>query len=188
MKKYIVNIAAVVVVAGVFFVFNRFDPSRKAAEELEKAKAEQKVLEAEQELQKQEMLQTQMLALYETQEVAGSEYRAQYAAEEGVTTLPSGLMYRVLQEGDGPSPAVDDRVATRYEGTLVNGNVFDAGQATFAVNGVIAGWTEALLKMSVGAKWELVIPPDLAYGKAGAPPKIPPGATLKFEVELLGIQ
>ena len=108
-------------------------------------------------------------------------------------TLPSGLMYQVITAGDGPKPSATDTVVTHYHGTLINGDVFDSsvdrGQpASFAVNRVIPGWTEALQLMGVGSKWKLVIPPDLAYGARGAGPKIGPNSTLIFEVELLEIQ
>lgn len=124
---------------------------------------------------------------------AGDKYRAEYAAKEGVTALPSGLLYEVITEGSGDKPKATDTVTTHYHGTLVDGTVFDSsverGQpASFPVNGVIRGWTEALQLMAVGSKWRLVIPPELAYGDRGAGAQIKPGATLVFEVELLGIQ
>lgn len=123
---------------------------------------------------------------------AGDAYRAEYAAKEGVTTLPSGLAYEVIKEGTGAKPQASDTVTTHYHGMLTDGTVFDSsvdrGQpASFPVGGVIAGWTEALQLMGVGSKWRLVIPPDLAYGERGAGGSIPPHATLIFEVELLEI-
>jgi len=123
----------------------------------------------------------------------GDAYRASYAQNEGVQQLPSGLMYEVITEGQGEAkPQASDTVTTHYHGTLIDGTVFDSsvdrGQpASFPVNGVIAGWTEALQLMSVGSKWRLVIPPELAYGDRGAGADIKPGATLIFEVELLEI-
>jgi len=124
---------------------------------------------------------------------AGDNYRAEYAKRDGVTTLPSGMLYEVMTEGSGPKPTAADTVSTHYHGMLIDGSVFDSsverGQpASFAVGGVIAGWTEALQLMSVGSKWKLVIPPDLAYGERGAGGDIGPGATLIFEVELLEIK
>jgi FKBP-type peptidyl-prolyl cis-trans isomerase FklB len=112
---------------------------------------------------------------------------------EGVTTLPSGLQYKVLKSGDGPTPTAADTVRTHYKGTLIDGTVFDSSYdrgepAEFPVGGVIKGWTEALQKMKVGDKWELVIPSELAYGEAGAGGVIPPGATLIFEIELLDVK
>jgi FKBP-type peptidyl-prolyl cis-trans isomerase FklB len=113
--------------------------------------------------------------------------------KEGVVTLPSGLQYKVLQAGTGPKPTAADTVVCNYRGTLINGTEFDSsykrGQpATFAVGQVIHGWTEALQLMPVGSKWQLFIPPDLAYGPRGAGADIGPNATLIFEVELLSIQ
>lgn len=110
-----------------------------------------------------------------------------------MTQLPSGLKYEVLREGSGASPARTDTVTTHYAGSLTDGTEFDSsykrGQPTsFPVNGVIGGWTEALLLMKSGAKWKLEIPPNLAYGKSGIPGVIPPNATLIFEVELISIQ
>lgn len=123
---------------------------------------------------------------------AGDAYRTDYAQKAGVVNLPSGLLYEVITEGTGPKPAATDTVSTHYHGTLIDGTVFDSsvdrGQpASFPVNGVIAGWTEALQLMGVGSKWRLVIPPELAYGDRGAGGQIGPGATLVFEVELLEI-
>ncbi len=123
---------------------------------------------------------------------AGDEYREAYKNKEGVVALPSGLLYEVITEGTGAKPGPTDTVTTHYHGTLIDGSVFDSsvdrGQpASFPVNGVIRGWTEALQLMGVGSKWRLVIPPELAYGDRGAGPKIGPGATLIFEVELLSI-
>jgi len=114
------------------------------------------------------------------------------AEKDGVVVLPSGLQYKVLRKGDGASPKATDRVQVHYAGTFVSGKEFDSsykrGQpASFAVTGVIPGWTEALQLMKVGAKWKLFIPYQLAYGEDGRPPTIPPASTLIFEVELLDI-
>ncbi len=114
--------------------------------------------------------------------------------KKGVVTLPSGLQYKVLTSGDGPSPKATDKVTTHYTGKLIDGTIFDSsverGQpATFGVNKVIKGWTEALQLMKVGDKWELYIPSGLAYGSGGAGGgKIGPDATLVFEIELIGIK
>jgi FKBP-type peptidyl-prolyl cis-trans isomerase FklB len=123
----------------------------------------------------------------------GQEFLAANKAKEGIVTLPSGLEYKILTEGTGPKPAATDSVSCNYRGTLLNGKEFDSsykrGQpATFPVNGVIKGWTEALQLMPVGSKWQLFIPSELAYGDRGAGPDIGPGSTLIFEVELLSIQ
>ena len=123
---------------------------------------------------------------------SGNKYRAENAARPEVTTLASGLQYEVIKTGAGAKPAATDTVSTHYHGTLIDGTVFDSSvdrgiPAEFPVNGVIAGWTEALQLMSVGSKWRLVIPPELAYGERGTGGVIPPQATLVFEVELLAI-
>jgi FKBP-type peptidyl-prolyl cis-trans isomerase len=123
----------------------------------------------------------------------GETFLAANKAKEGVITLPSGLQYKILKAGTGPKPSASDSVVCNYRGTLINGAEFDSsykrGQpATFPVNGVIKGWTEALQLMPVGSKWQLVIPAQLAYGERGAGADIGPNATLIFEVELLSIQ
>jgi FKBP-type peptidyl-prolyl cis-trans isomerase FklB len=124
---------------------------------------------------------------------AGDAFLAQNKTKPGVVTLPSGLQYKVVKAGDGKKPTIDDTVVCNYRGTLINGTEFDSSYkrnqpATFPVKGVIKGWTEALQLMPVGSKWELFIPPDLAYGANGAGNLIGPNATLIFEVELLSIQ
>jgi FKBP-type peptidyl-prolyl cis-trans isomerase FklB len=111
-------------------------------------------------------------------------------SKEGVTTLPSGLQYKVIKEGTGPKPSATDTVTVHYRGTLIDGTEFDSSYsrnepAIFPVNRVIKGWTEALQLMGEGAKWELYIPPDLAYGERGAGARIPPQSALVFEVELI---
>ncbi len=125
----------------------------------------------------------------------GAEFLAANKTKEGVVTLPSGLQYKILTEGTGPKPAATDTVVCNYRGTLISGTEFDSsykrGQpASFPVNGVIKGWTEALQLMPVGSKWQLFVPSELGYGDRGADPRsgIGPGATLIFEVELLSIQ
>ena len=111
---------------------------------------------------------------------------------EGVTTLPSGLQYEVINVGLGKKPAATDKVQCHYEGTLIDGTVFDSsikrGQpAVFGVNQVIAGWVEALQLMSEGSKWRLYIPQELAYGSHGAGESIPPYSALIFDVELIKV-
>jgi FKBP-type peptidyl-prolyl cis-trans isomerase FklB len=123
----------------------------------------------------------------------GVEFLAANKSKEGVVILPSGLQYKILTEGTGPKPAASDTVVCNYRGTLISGTEFDSsykrGQpASFPVNGVIKGWTEALLLMPVGSKWQLFVPSELGYGDRGAGADIGPGATLIFEVELLSIQ
>lgn len=123
---------------------------------------------------------------------AGKAFLEENKKREGVVTLPSGLQYEVINEGDGAIPKATDKVKCHYHGTLIDGTVFDSsvqrGQpAVFGVNQVIKGWIEALQLMSVGSKWRLYIPSDLAYGKQGAGGSIEPNTTLIFDVELLGI-
>jgi FKBP-type peptidyl-prolyl cis-trans isomerase FklB len=123
----------------------------------------------------------------------GEAFLAANKGKEGVVTLPSGLQYKILTQGTGPKPAAADTVVCNYKGTLINGTEFDnsskhGGPATFPVGGVIKGWTEALQLMPVGSKWQLFIPPNLAYGERGAGADIGPDATLIFEVELVSIQ
>jgi len=123
----------------------------------------------------------------------GEAFLAANKAKADVVTLPSGLQYKILKAGTGPKPTATDSVVCNYRGTLIDGKEFDSsykrGQpATFPVNGVIKGWTEALQLMPVGSKWQLFVPSDLAYGARGAGADIGPNATLIFEVELLSIQ
>ncbi|UOQ68245.1 FKBP-type peptidyl-prolyl cis-trans isomerase [Hymenobacter volaticus] len=122
----------------------------------------------------------------------GQAFLSGNKSRAGVTTLPSGLQYEVINEGTGKKPTINSSVTTHYHGTLINGNVFDSsyqrGQpATFPVNGVIAGWTEALQLMPEGSKWRLYIPSELAYGQHGAGRDIGPDTTLIFDVELLKV-
>jgi FKBP-type peptidyl-prolyl cis-trans isomerase FklB len=123
---------------------------------------------------------------------AGEEFLAENAKKEGVVVLESGLQYEILAEGDGEKPVAESTVRTHYHGTLLDGTVFDSSYdrgepAEFPVNGVIAGWTEALQLMPVGSKWRLTVPYGLAYGEQGAGGAIGPFATLVFDVELLAI-
>ena len=126
------------------------------------------------------------------EKVAGREFADKAAKEPGATKLPSGVVYKTLTPGNGPSPAATDKVKVNYEGRLTSGTVFDSsykrGQpAEFGLNQVIKCWTEGVQKMKVGEKARLVCPSDVAYGDHGHPPTIPGGATLVFDVELLGI-
>lgn len=122
----------------------------------------------------------------------GQAWLAANKTKEGVVTLADGLQYKILTKGTGKIPRSYDRVTVDYVGMLTNGTEFDSsykrGQsATFPVNGVIPGWTEALLLMPVGSTWELYIPANLAYGKNGAPPAIGPNEALLFKVSLISI-
>jgi len=146
-------------------------------------------------------LRTQMMAKMqakqqqeaETNKKEGDAFLAANKTKPGVVALPSGLQYKIIKQGTGPKPAATDTVKCTYKGTLINGTEFDSsdkhgGPATFPVTGVIKGWTEALPLMPVGSKWQLFIPPDLAYGARGAGGDIGPNATLIFDVELLSIE
>jgi len=123
----------------------------------------------------------------------GEKYLSENAKKEGVVTLPSGLQYKVLKEGNGKSPKATDKVVCHYEGMLIDGTMFDSSiqrgePATFPLNGVIAGWTEGLQLMKEGAKYRFFIPYQLGYGERGAGASIPPFATLVFDVELIEVK
>ena len=123
---------------------------------------------------------------------AGEEFLAANAKKEGVVTLPSGLQYQVLREGNGKRPKATDQVRCHYEGTLINGTVFDSSYkrgepAVFGLNQVIKGWTEGVQLMQEGAKYRFFIPYDLAYGERGSGQQIPPFAALIFDVELIEV-
>ena len=152
----------------------------------------QKELQAKQ-MEEMKKQQEETKKVGETNKKEGEAFLAANAKKEGVKTLPSGLQYKVLKSGSGATPKSTDTVETNYRGTLIDGTEFDSsykrGQsATFPVSGVIAGWTEALQLMKVGDKWQLFVPPALAYGERGAGREIGPNATLIFEVELLAIK
>jgi len=122
----------------------------------------------------------------------GINFLRENAKREEVITLASGLQYEIINDETGPKPSKEDNVTTHYHGTLIDGTVFDSSvdrgePASFPVGGVIKGWTEALQLMSVGSKWKLYVPYDLAYGERGAGPQIGPYSTLIFEVELISI-
>jgi FKBP-type peptidyl-prolyl cis-trans isomerase len=128
----------------------------------------------------------------QTNAAAAKRFLAANSKLPGVKTTQSGLQYKVLSEGSGASPQPSDQVTVNYRGTLLDGSVFDSsydrGQpATFQLNRVIPGWQEALAMMKPGAKWQIFIPPELAYGANSPAPQIPPNALLKFEVELLKV-
>ncbi len=129
---------------------------------------------------------------YKENKDKGEAWLADKALEEGVVSLPSGLMYQVLNEGSGKKPTAQDTVECHYEGRLIDGTVFDSSykrgeSATFPLNGVIAGWTEGVQLMSEGAKYRFFIPYQLAYGERGAGAAIPPFAALVFDVELIKV-
>ncbi len=123
----------------------------------------------------------------------GEEFLAKNKEREGVKTFPDGLQYKIITEGKGKSPLATDMVTVNYRGTLIDGTEFDSSYkrgrpATFPVNGVIKGWTEALQLMKEGSKWQLFIPSSLAYGERGAGGTIGPNSTLIFEVELIKVE
>ena len=129
---------------------------------------------------------------YKENKEKGEAWLAEKAMEEGVVSLPSGLMYQVLNEGSGKKPTAEDTVECHYEGRLIDGTVFDSSykrgeSTTFPLNGVIAGWTEGVQLMSEGAKYRFFIPYQLAYGERGAGAAIPPFAALVFDVELIKV-
>jgi FKBP-type peptidyl-prolyl cis-trans isomerase FklB len=141
----------------------------------------------------QEKRQKQQAELGAKNKTEGEAFLAANAKKEGVVTLPSGLQYQILTEGQGENPKATDQVTVQYRGTLIDGTEFDSsysrGQpATFRLNQVIKGWTEALQLMKPGAKWKLFVPAALAYGDKGAGPKIGPNSTLIFEVELISVK
>ena len=143
--------------------------------------------------QKQEQKQRAAAAeKHKVQKAEGEKYLAENAKKEGVVTLPSGLQYQVLREGNGRKPKATDQVRCHYEGMLIDGTLFDSSiqrgePATFPLNGVIAGGTEGLQLMQEGAKYRLFIPYHLGYGERGAGGSIPPFAALVFDVELLEV-
>ena len=156
--------------------------------------SEEEMREVMQTFQEQEMArrEAEQEAAAETNKQEAEAFFAENANAEGVSQTDSGLQYKVLEEGDGAKPGADDTVTVHYRGRLLDGTEFDSSYerdqpATFALNSVIAGWTEALQLMSEGSKYELYIPSDLAYGPGGNGP-IPPNAALIFEVELLEIE
>jgi FKBP-type peptidyl-prolyl cis-trans isomerase FklB len=151
-----------------------------------------KTVMTELQTQVRQQQEAKRLALAESNKKDGAAFLAANATKEGVVTLPSGLQYKVLVAGTGAKPSATDSVVCNYRGTLLDNTEFDSsykrGQPmTFRVGGVIKGWTEALQLMPVGSKWQLFVPPDLAYGDRGQGPG-GPNATLIFEVELLSIQ
>lgn len=146
---------------------------------------------------RQDMAQKQMAKMKDAGEknkIEGEKFLAENKKKEGVVTLPSGLQYKIFKEGTGKSPKLADTVTVHYKGTLIDGTEFDSsyrrgGPASFPVNGVIKGWTEALQLMKEGAKWELYIPSDLAYGERGTGRGgIGPSSTLIFNVELISVK
>jgi FKBP-type peptidyl-prolyl cis-trans isomerase FklB len=185
---------------------NALDPEQVSLDDLRRgiqdAMAGRNTLLTEQEAQEtlREFSQQQQAKMMEkrrleaeTNKKAGDAFRNENKLKPGVITLPSGLQYKILAEGEGDSPKSTDMVSAIYRGTLIDGTEFDSSAkhgdkpAQFGVGNVIKGWTEALQLMKPGAKWQLFIPGDLAYGDAGRP-GIPPGSTLLFDIELVSVQ
>ncbi len=149
----------------------------------------QQVMTQFQELQQAKMAQAQK-AMAEANLQAGETFLAENAKKDGVKTTSSGLQYKVLTQGSGAKPTQSDKVSVHYSGTLIDGTEFDSSYrrgepAAFGVTQVIPGWTEALMMMPEGSKWEIYVPSQLAYGVGGSGPKIGPNSTLIFEIELL---
>ncbi len=162
------------------------DSKMMTDEEVQKA-----LVDFQQKMTEKQMEAAKMQA--ENNKAAGNSFLETNKSKDGVTTLPSGLQYKVITKGDGNSPKGSDKAICHYRGTTIDGKEFDSsykrGQpATFPVRGVIKGWTEALQLMKTGSKWMLYVPADLAYGDRGAGQLIKPGSTLIFEVELLSIE
>jgi FKBP-type peptidyl-prolyl cis-trans isomerase len=139
-----------------------------------------------------EEAKAERVASGEKNRAEGDAFRAAFAENPGVVTLDNGLQYEVVVAGDGAVPGPDDVVTVHYRGSFVDGTEFDSSYAhqapaEFEVGGAIPGWSEALTRMPVGSTWKVVVPPDLAYGEAGAGDVIGPDSTLVFEIELLGI-
>jgi len=154
--------------------------------QLDQAEAE-KVIAAFQQQKAQEMAK-----LMNEKQAQAKTYMEENAKKDGVVTTESGLQYKIIEAGDGATPTPNDKVIAHYKGTLLDGTVFDSSYdrgepATFPVTGVIQGWQEALQLMKEGAKWELIIPAELAYGPRGAGQLIGPNETLKFDIELIAI-
>lgn len=141
----------------------------------------------------QQQAQEQTMANAQLAVEAGETFRNQYAEQDGVMRTDSGMLYRILDEGSGEKPAASDTVVVHYRGTLINGAEFDSSikrnqPATFGLNSIIPGWQEILQLMPEGSRWEVVIPPALAYGSTGAGGMIGPEETLIFEIELIEIK
>jgi len=184
LKKNAIDVDPDIVMRGIKDVLNGSKPLMTNEEVRSVLMAAQKDLQAKQ--------QERMKTLGEKNKLDGEAFLAKNKKKKGVTVLPSGLQYKVITEGKGESPKATDTVTVNYKGTLIDGTEFDSSYkrgepATFPVNGVIKGWTEALQLMKEGAKWQLFIPADLAYGERGGGP-IGPNSVLIFEVELISIK
>lgn len=185
LKKQEIDINTKLLLKGLTDALSGTTPSLTEEEIKEVFTTFQKAMETKQNEKK--------LKLAEKNKTEGEAFLVANKTKEGVVTLPSGLQYKELTPGKGPSPIATDTVTVNYQGTLIDGTEFDSsykrGQPLkIGVSGVIPAWTEALQLMKVGAKWQLFIPANLAYGTQGAGQVIGPDAVLIFEVELLGIE
>jgi len=167
------------------------DALSAASPQLSQAEVRQIMRSVHRELMQKQ--QERLGAMADQNKTEGEAFLATNKQKTGVITLPSGLQYKVIQEGTGRQPTLNDKVVVHYRGELVNGEVFDSsydrGQpSALRVDQVIKGWQEALTLMKEGAKWELYIPPELAYGARGSRPNIGPHAVLIFELELISIR
>lgn len=140
-----------------------------------------------------ELANVRMAEAVEREKAAGKAFREEFASQEGAVTTESGLVFIELEPGDGKSPTLDSEVKAHYQGELTDGSVFDSSRARgrpgeFRLSGVVKCWQEAMPMMKVGGKAKFACPSDIGYGDRGMPPSIPGGATLVFEVELLGIE
>jgi FKBP-type peptidyl-prolyl cis-trans isomerase FklB len=177
-----VNIDIKALTLGLEDVLNQ-KPLRLSQEEMQAAVNEVKTALLQKRLEEQK-------ALGEKNAKAGADFLAKNKTKPGVKTTASGLQYKVITEGKGPSPTEDDMITAHYKGSLIDGTVFDSSYERgspleFQMNNVIKGWKEALKLMNVGAKWEVYIPAELAYGEKGAGNRIGPNETLIFTVELI---
>lgn len=180
---------------GIQITATEFLDGLKAAMAKKPSKISQQDMQATMQAFQQKMMAKQQAAQAAAgagQQKAGAAFLAANKKKEGVKTTASGLQYKILKAGTGATPKLTDTVTAHYRGTLISGKEFDSsykrGQpAPFPVNGVIKGWVEALQLMKVGAKWQLYIPSELAYGARGAGQDIPPHSTLIFDIELLKI-
>ena len=185
LKKNMIDLDVETLVRGVKDALSGAKPLMTEQERKETIVALQNELQAKQ----QELTK----AIAEKNKKEGEDFLAENKKKQGVITMPSGLQYKILADGKGKSPKATDAVSVNYRGMLVDGTEFDSsykrGQPeTFVVNRIIPGWTEALQLMKPGSKWQLFIPPDLAYGERGTGGPIGPNAVLIFEVELISIK
>jgi len=185
LKKNMIDLDVETLVRGVKDALSGAKPLMTEQERKETIVALQNELQAKQ----QELTK----AIAEKNKKEGEAFLAENKNKQGVITMPSGLQYKILADGKGKSPKATDAVSVNYRGMLIDGTEFDSsykrGQPeTFVVNRIIPGWTEALQLMKPGSKWQLFIPPDLAYGERGTGGPIGPNAVLIFEVELISIK